>query len=77
MLVVETADGGSRNEVRFVGRVDEVLGAVEGTGLRHARLAAVCTDLRTVPVVAGCALARAVHASAAVRRRLCRRRCWC
>ena len=32
VLVVETADSSARNEVRFVGRVDEVLGAVEGTG---------------------------------------------
>ena len=32
VLVVESADGGSRDEVRFVGRVEEVLRAVECTG---------------------------------------------
>ena len=31
VLVIETADGGTRSELRFVGRVEEVLGAVEGT----------------------------------------------
>jgi len=37
VLVVETADGGSRDEVRFVGRVDEVLRAVEGTSYAMRR----------------------------------------
>ena len=31
LLLVEAPDGGGRDEVRFVGRVEEVLGAVEGT----------------------------------------------